>query len=464
MKKIEFSETTLTSNASFSFKEKIEIARCLDRMRADAIEIAPVENERTDTLFVRTASALVKNTTLSIGVGYTEEGVELARTALEKAKKARYRVEVPVSPIQMEFVFHKKPKAALEAIAALVSKCRSYGSDIEFVTVDATRAEAEFLREAIKCAIESGATRVCVCDSAAALLPEDFASFVSALRADVSGLSEIPLGVQASGELGMAESSCVAAFRAGADYVRASVTDKKEPSVEMLSHIIGQKGDEIGVSSNLNTPELTRLAKQIRRIAGGGAHDDGRADRDEAQPEFTMTKNDTVSEVARAVERLGYDLSAEDLSKVYEEFSHTAEKKNITSRELDAIVASVAMQCPPTYVLCSYVTNSGNVIKASATVELERDGKKLQGVSVGDGPIDAAFMAIEQVVGHHYELDDFQIQAVTEGHEAMGQALVKLRSDGKLYSGSGISTDIITASVRAYLNALNKIVYEENDT
>ncbi len=97
MKKIEFSETTLTSNASFSFKEKIEIARCLDRMRADAIEIAPVENERTDTLFVRTASALVKNTTLSIGVGYTEEGVDLARTALEKAKKARYRVEVPVS-------------------------------------------------------------------------------------------------------------------------------------------------------------------------------------------------------------------------------------------------------------------------------------------------------------------------------------------------------------------------------
>ena len=169
----------------------------------------------------------------------------------------------------MEFVFHKKPKAALEAIAALVSKCRSYGSDIEFVAVDATRAEAEFLREAIKCAIESGATRVCVCDSAAALLPEDFASFVSALRADVSGLSEIPLGVQASGELGMAESSCVAAFRAGADYVRASVTDKKEPSVEVLSHIIGQKGDEIGVSSNLNTPELTRLAKQIRRIAGG---------------------------------------------------------------------------------------------------------------------------------------------------------------------------------------------------
>ena len=118
------------------------------------------------------------------------------------------------------------------------------------------------------------------------------------------------------------------------------------------------------------------------------------------------------------------------------------------------------MQCPPTYVLCSYVTNSGNVIKASATVELERDGKKLQGVSVGDGPIDAAFMAIEQVVGHHYELDDFQIQAVTEGHEAVGSAVVKLREGGVLYSGNGISTDIVGASIRAYINALNKIVYK----
>ena len=116
---------------------------------------------------------------------------------------------------------------------------------------------------------------------------------------------------------------------------------------------------------------------------------------------------------------------------------------------------------PPTYKLNSYVINSGNVISASANIQMEKNGQPVSGICVGDGPIDAAFLAIEQIAGRHYELDDFQIQAVTEGREAMGSALVRLRSGGKLYSGNGISTDIIGASIKAYLNALNKIVYEE---
>ena len=136
-------------------------------------------------------------------------------------------------------------------------------------------------------------------------------------------------------------------------------------------------------------------------------------------------------------------------------------KSVVSAKEMDVIVASTAMQVPSTYRIESYVINSGNVITATANITLEKDGQKLRGVSVGDGPIDAAFLAIEQVIGHHYELDDFQIQAVTEGREAMGSALVKLRADGKLYSGNGISTDIIGAAIRAYISALNKIVYEE---
>jgi len=119
------------------------------------------------------------------------------------------------------------------------------------------------------------------------------------------------------------------------------------------------------------------------------------------------------------------------------------------------------MQVPETYKLINYVLNSGNIISASAQVTLEKDGKILQGVCIGDGPIDAAFLAIESILGIHYELDDFQIQSVTEGKRALGSAVVKLRVDGKLYSGNGISTDIIGASIRAYLNAINKIVYEE---
>ena len=147
---------------------------------------------------------------------------------------------------------------------------------------------------------------------------------------------------------------------------------------------------------------------------------------------------------------------------MYEAFCRVAVKKNVTLKELEAIIASAAFQVPPAYRLVSYVINNGNLIGATAYIKLEKDGKEYEGLSAGDGPIDAALLAIEQIIGHHYELDDFQIQTVTEGREAMGSALVRLRSGGKLYSGNGISTDIIGSSIRAYMNALNKIKYEES--
>jgi len=162
------------------------------------------------------------------------------------------------------------------------------------------------------------------------------------------------------------------------------------------------------------------------------------------------------------VERLGYDLSEDDGAKVYEAFQLIAAKKEkVSQKELDAIVASAAMQVPASYLLDTYVITAGNTIAATAHLKLKKADALMEGASIGDGPIDAAFKAIESITGCHYELDDFQIQAVTEGREAMGQAVVKLRSGGKLYSGKGISTDIVGASIRAYISALNKIVYEE---
>ena len=128
---------------------------------------------------------------------------------------------------------------------------------------------------------------------------------------------------------------------------------------------------------------------------------------------------------------------------------------------MDALVAAEAMQVPPSYQVVRFVINSGNEIGAMAHMKLSFHGQTLEGISVGDGVIDAAFLALEKAVGRHFELDDFQIQAITEGREAMGETIVRLRSQGKLYSGRGISTDIVGASIMAYVNALNKIVYEE---
>ena len=133
------------------------------------------------------------------------------------------------------------------------------------------------------------------------------------------------------------------------------------------------------------------------------------------------------------------------------------EFKNVTKQYDDA--GNIAL-CNANFTIENCV-NNGNIISASAQITLEKNGEQIQGICIGDGPVDAAFLAIEQIIGHHYELDDFQIQSVTEGKEAMGSAVVKLRSGGKLYSGNGISTDIIGAAIRAYLGAVNKIVYEE---
>ena len=153
---------------------------------------------------------------------------------------------------------------------------------------------------------------------------------------------------------------------------------------------------------------------------------------------------------------------AEDLgNSVVQNVKSFSGKKQVGSKELDAIIATVAHQVPPTYRLENYVMNSGNHISSTANIELEKGSRSLKAVGMGDGPIDAAFRTVEQIIGHHYELDDFQIQSVTEGKEAMGSALIKLRSEGKLYSGQGISTDIMGAAIRAYISAVNKIVYEE---
>jgi 2-isopropylmalate synthase len=219
----------------------------------------------------------------------------------------------------------------------------------------------------------------------------------------------------------------------------------------------------MGVTCPIQVTQLSRATEQAVRMCQSGRSKTSPFDSGVREDDGTyLTVHDNMAAVLKAAAILGYDLSEEDGAKVYDAFcSIIAKKHKISTKELDAIVASAAMQVPPTYILDTFIINSGNTIAATAHIRLKKGDKVLEGVCVGDGPIDAAFLAIESITGCHYELDDFQIQAVTEGREAMGQTVVKLLSGGKVYSGRGISTDIVGASIRAYLSALNKIVYEE---
>jgi len=457
MKQIKIADATLCREGSqFSFKERIEIARQLERLDVDVIEMPEIVNVRTDTLLIRTVSSFVRKSVISVAAGISIASVENALAAVSNAVHSRIRIELPVSPVGMEYTCHKKPDKMLSWIEKTVSMAKEKCADVEFSAVDATRAEQEFLLSAIRTAVTAGASSVTLCDNAAQQLPDDFAAFVKGIVDEVS----VPVNVKCYNNNGMACAAAILAIRAGASGVK-TVVGEEGVSLETFAGVIKNCGVSYGISTGVRYTELNRTIKQIVWVLDNAKNEKSTVNVNAATEEIYLDANDAQEDVSAAVASLGYDLSLEDKTKVYDEFLRVAAKKRVGAKDLEAIVASVALQVPSTYTLVSYVINNGNIISSSAQVTLEKEGKQSIGVCIGDGPVDAAFRAIEQIIGYHYELDDFQIQAVTEGKEAMGSALVKLRFDGKLYSGNGISTDIIGAGIRAYINAVNKIVYEE---
>ena len=457
MNRIQIADTTLCPQGNtYTFKEKLEIARQLEKLHVDIIELPEITSGKTDTLLVRTISAFVKDSILSVAAGSTMQSIEDAAAALNNAKSPRIRIELPLSPVGMEYTAHKKPAALLEWIAKAVAAACEKCADVEFCAVDATRADADYLKKAIVAAVEAGAKTVSVCDSTGEMLPDGFADFA----ADVMKGVNVPVAVKCDNKNGLASAQAVLAVRRGVACIKTDVQGVTVP-LESFATMVKNCGNTYGFESRLRYTQLHRIIKQIHWVADNakGASSVAVANVDEAG--IRLDAKDDMDAVITAAAKLGYELSDEDQTKVYEEFLRVAEKKNVGAKELDAIIASVALQVPAAYKLENYVINTGNVLAASAQIALVRDDKVLQGIGTGDGPIDAAFRTIEQIIGQHFEVDDFQIQSVTEGRGAMGSALVKLRSNGKLYSGNGISTDIIGASIRAYLSAVNKIVYEE---
>ena len=469
MNEIRISDVTMkqTGNEiSLSFKEKIELCKLLDKLGVTVIELEPIVQTKIDTLRVKSAAAAVKNSIVAVPVALNSESVQITWNALKEAKKARLQVPAPVSPVQMEYLFHKKPEAMKNAIVKAVETCRSLCADVEFVADDATRADRAFLADVIRDVIAAGAGTVTVCDAAGNLLPRELAEFVAALYEAVPELKDVVLGVSCKNTLSMADACVIAAARQGAGEIKAAAYPVDTVSLANVAKIIAARGDSFGASCGVRVAQLSRIMGQITWMCQTERSKTSPFDSGVRQEDagIYLTVHDDGDAVAKAVAQLGYELSDEDQMRVYDAFkSIAAKKEQVSIRELDAIVASAAMQVPSAYLLDTYVINSGNTISSSAHMRLKKGDAVLEGIALGDGPIDAAFLAIEQITGRHFELDDFQIQAVTEGREAMGQTIVRLRSGGKLYSGRGISTDIVCAGIHAYLSALNKIVYEEEE-
>ena len=461
MRKINISDITLKKlsedrSVSLLFREKSAIANCADRLLADSIELPAIKNIREDSIVYKTIAKNIQNATLVIPVGFAADDVAVAWDCIKDAKAPRLQIELPISTIQMEYMYHVKQSVMLEKISELIVAAKALCADVEFSALDATRADEDFLIASAKKAEELGATVITLCDNAGTSTPDQIVALVNKVKAVVA----IPVYVQVSDRINMAVASAFSAIANGADGIKCAMAGKDVLLTGEISDAVSACGAQIGVEIKLNN---TNIHASIEDIVSSIGHNDYENENTVNEKKKILLDSDsTMPQVADAAAILGYELSDSDIGNVYKALLRVCEKKGaVGSKEFEALIASYAMQAPSTYHFETYTTTSSNISSAMTQIVLKNNDELICGVSTGDGPIDSAFRAIEQCIGHHYELDDYQVQSVTEGKEALGSALVRLRVGGKLYSGNGTSTDIIAASIRAYINALNKIVFEE---
>ena len=474
MQKVKISDITLKESeqintARLSFKEKLETAKLLEKLQVDVIEAGPVGDTPAEAAFIRTLATTLDHSVLCVPVAPDKKNVDSTWSALSKAKKPRLNLIIPTSTVGMEYQHQLKAEKLLPLVTEIVSHCVSLCPDVEFTAEDSVRSEPEFLVKVLMAAINAGAKTITLCDSVGELLPEELSVFISTVYdlapelRDAVNNGDVTLALHCKDNLGLASVTALTGIGSGVRLIKVSSDASLDTlSLERFINVLKIRGETLGISTGLNMTSLQRTCTRLA-VLTGAADTSRRTVTDmtgNSNEDAGLPGDADIDQLRSYITSVGYDVSEDDLERIFTQFKEIARSKTVVSRDIEALIAETAGQAPPTYLLKNYVINSGSSIAATAYLEFTKDGVVSTALSAGDGPIDAAFKAAEQIFGTHYELEEFQIQAVTGGREATGDALVKLRNNGKLYSGRGVSTDIVGASIRAYLSAVNKIVHE----
>lgn len=469
MYNIKISDITLcqsgpADSAKLTFKEKLETAKLLEKLGVDIVEASYNDDSPADGAFLRTLAATLESTTLSIPVSPGKEKIDSVWAAVSKAKKPRLNFVIPTSTVGMEYQHQLKAESALPVIEETVKYCASLCGDVEFTAEDAVRSEPDFLAKVIKTAIAAGAKTITLCDCVGEVLPDEMSQFIKTVCDNVPELGTVTLSLKCKDELGLASACALVAIAAGVQTIKVSCAGCNTLSLENFLNVIKIRGETLNIKCNINTTSLKRIFSQLASLAGKadsprkapvsevGSRDNG----DSVLPEIA-----DINSLRGHIESLGYEISQDDLERIFVQYNDISKGKKVVNCDIEALIAETAGQAPPTYQLKNFVVNSGSAIASTAYIDIVKDGTIRSALAAGDGPIDAALRATEQIIGANYELEEFQINAVTGGREATGDAIVRIRHGGKLYSGRGVSTDIVAASIRAYISAVNKIVHED---
>ena len=499
MRRIKVFDTTLrdgeqSPGCSMNLSEKVEMARQLEKLGVDVIEAGFAIASPMDFKSVQKIAKAVSRCTVASLARCTRGDIDAAWDAVKEAAHPRIHVFLATSDIHMEYKLQMTREQVLQRISDMVAYARSKCTDVEFSAEDASRSDRAFLAQCYSNAVAAGAATLNVPDTVGYSTPQEMGDLIRYLRENVRGIECVDISVHCHNDLGMAVANTLSCIQAGAAQVECTVNGIGEragnASMEEIVMALHTRRDFYGAETGINTRQIYRSSKLLSNITGvpippskaivganafaheSGIHQHGvianaqtyeiMNSTDVGVPQNTMVlgKHSGKHALREKLESMGYELSDEELESVFARFKAMADKKkNITGSDLEALVLHRRNNINPTCRLVSHVVNAGDSIPNTSFVRLKRDDQVMEEVAIGSGPLDAAFKAINRMLDMDVRLESFSLNAVTDGEDAIGEAVVKVSAGGgESYTGTGLSTDILESSIRAYVNGINKII------
>ena len=506
MDRIKIFDTTLrdgeqSPGCSMNLQEKLEVAKCREKLNVDVIEAGFAISGPQDFKSVQAISKVIKNAEVASLSRALTKDIDAAWDAVKDAVQPRIHTFIATSPLHMEYKLRMKPEQVLEQVAAMVAYAKNYCSNVEFSAEDATRSDLDFLVRITETAIANGATVINLPDTVGYTTPAEMQHLISYVMENAKGAEKAEFSVHCHNDLGMATANSLAGVQGGARQIECTINGLGEragnTSMEEVVMALYTRADTYNAETSIDTRQIYKASRTVYNIIGqtaplnkpivgknafaheAGIHQHGVLANKKTYEIITpqivgvqtnnlvLGKHSGRHAFKQHTDELGYQLSPEEINRCFAEFQLVADKKKVvTDRDLEAIITHNVAVSHVTeaegYKLDWFSVYTSNFTTATCTIQLKKDGEVFEEVKLGDGPIDAAFNAIDAIVQpKEHVFNTYQIASTSEGQDTLGDVTVKLLADGRTYTGRGLSTDVIEASIVAYLKALNRLMREE---
>ena len=482
---------------SMNIQEKIQVARSLDKLKVDIIEAGFPASSRGDFEAVRAIAGTVSCSVAALCRCVISD-IDAAREALEKAKEPRIHVFIATSPIHMKYKLKMTEEEVLEQALASVKYARRFSDDVEFSAEDAFRSDPDFICRIFGEAVKAGARTVNFPDTVGYALPDEIKERIAYIKNHSPGIEKADLSIHCHNDLGLAVANSLAAIEAGVNLVECTINGIGEragnASLEEIVMALRVRKDILDIDTRIDSRQLHSASRLVSQVTGvkvqpnkaivgdnafaheSGIHQHGIIENPETyeimSPEsvgipktrIVLGKHSGRHAFKERLRELGirHKLDAEAFMKLFGEFKSLGEKKKtVSDRDIEALVAELSVSAPETWKLDHWAVNTGSALGASGTVRLvHKDGQRQKETAMGDGPIDAIFKAINQIIGREPELILYELGAITGGSSSQGETMVRIAWGGRRWNGRGVSTDVVESSIKAYISAINAMEWD----